>query len=175
MSLLWIENVTENRDAFAAKVNSIAVKLGIDPNWLMQVMHSESGLNHRIVNPMGGATGLIQFMPDTAKALGTTTDTLKAMSNVDQLDYVYKYFAPYTGKIKSFIDLYMVTFMPAFVGASPDTIIQTAQLPASVIANYNPGFDENKDGKLTMAEVEEVMLKKIPDAYRASFKKKVQL
>lgn len=44
------------------------------------------------VNRASGATGLIQFMPSTAKQLGTTTDKLAAMTEVDQLDYVAKYF-----------------------------------------------------------------------------------
>ena len=115
MTLLWLNLVKENASAFSTKVLSIAQNLGIDPNWLMHVMYSESGLNHRIVNPMGGATGLIQFMPSTAKGLGTTTSALSNMSNVEQLDWVYKYFKPYTGKIKSFVDLYMITFMPVFL------------------------------------------------------------
>lgn len=173
MSLLWIEYVAQNREAFAAKVLEIAKNLSIDPNWLMHVMKSESGLSHTIVNPMGGATGLIQFMPSTAATLGTTTQALQSMTNVEQLDYVYKYFKPWAGKIKNFVDLYMITFMPLFVGASPDTVIQTLQLPASVIAQYNPGFDINGDHKLTMAEVEQIMLKNVPAALLDSFKKKM--
>lgn len=45
--------------------------------------------------PGSGAIGLIQFMPSTAKGLGTSTSALKQMTAVDQLAYVEKYFAPY--------------------------------------------------------------------------------
>src|SRR5215203_1006885 len=48
-----------------------------------------------------GATGLIQFMPSTAKALGTTVAKLAAMSPVEQLNYVWKYFKGYKGKLKT--------------------------------------------------------------------------
>ena len=37
------------------------------------------------------ATGLIQFMPKTAKNFGTSTQELFKMDNVKQLDYVHKY------------------------------------------------------------------------------------
>ena len=82
MSLLFEEKVTRNRATFIAKVKSISAKLLIEPDWLMAVMYKESGINEKAVNPNGGATGLIQFMPTTAKSLGTTTAALRAMSNV---------------------------------------------------------------------------------------------
>ena len=104
---MWFENkVTSNKEAFLQKVRLICAKLGIEPDWLMFVMNSESGLNPAAYNPNGGASGLIQFMPDTAKGLGTTTEALRKMSNVAQLDYVYKYFYPYRGKMSSLYDLY---------------------------------------------------------------------
>jgi len=87
--MLYIEKVKENKTAFSDKVNQIATKLGVNADWLMLVMNAESRLNHRIQNPVG-ATGLIQFMPVTGYALGTTPQRLKDMSNVEQLDYVYK-------------------------------------------------------------------------------------
>lgn len=69
---MWFENkVTSNKEAFLQKVRLICAKLGIEPDWLMFVMNSESGLNPAAYNPNGGASGLIQFMPDTAKGLGT--------------------------------------------------------------------------------------------------------
>lgn len=45
-----------------------------------------------------GATGLIQFMPATAQGMGTTTAALAAMSAVQQLDYVQRYFKPYAAR-----------------------------------------------------------------------------
>ena len=114
---MWFENkVTSNKEAFLQKVRLICAKLGIEPDWLMFVMNSESGLNPAAYNPNGGASGLIQFMPDTAKGLGTTTEALRKMSNVAQLDYVYKYFYPYRGKMSSLYDLYLLSRRPRKTG-----------------------------------------------------------
>ncbi len=150
--MIPLENkVKENKDAFLAKVKTISTALQIDPSWLMGIMYHESGLNHRIQNSIG-AVGLIQFMPDTAAYLGTNGPALKAMSNVAQLDYVYKYYKPAAGRFKSAYDLFAYSFMPLAVG-KPDTwVFETSKLPASIIAKQNPGFDINKDGKITIAE-----------------------
>ncbi|MCI5715070.1 MAG: transglycosylase SLT domain-containing protein [Candidatus Onthomorpha sp.] len=134
MSLLFEEKVTRNRATFIAKVKSISARLLIEPDWLMAVMYKESGINEKAVNPNGGATGLIQFMPATAKSLGTTTAALKAMSNVEQLDYVYKYYKPYVTKLNSYPDLYLATFFPAALGKSDDWVLQTSSLSAKTIA-----------------------------------------
>jgi hypothetical protein len=178
MELYFINKVKSNRDAFAAKVIEISKKLDIDPNWLMAVMNSESGLNPQARNmayPLNGgyATGLIQFIPSTAKHLGTSTDALYNMSNLEQLDWVYKYFRPYRDKIESFIDLYMVTFFPAAVGKRNDHVLQAKNISALAIARANPIFDLNKDGKVTVGEVSEAFLKRLPEEIREAFKKKV--
>ena len=91
----FIEYVKENREEFTEKVASICSQLNIKPDWLMFVMWFESKLNPQAVNPISGATGLIQFMPSTARGLGTTTDVLRHMKNVKQLDYVLAYVRPY--------------------------------------------------------------------------------
>ncbi len=150
--MIAFENkITENKDAFIAKVKTVASKLQIEPDWLMGIMYHESGLNHRATNSIG-ASGLIQFMPDTATYLGTSAAALRAMSNVDQLDYVYQYYRPAAGKFRSAYDLFAFSFLPIAVG-KPDTwVFETKKLPASVIAKQNPGFDLNKDGKITIAE-----------------------
>jgi len=170
--MLYEEKVKTNKDAFISKVISISQKLGIEPEWLMQVFVNESGVNHQAVNAVSGATGLIQFMPDTATALGTTCAALKAMTNVQQLDYVYKYLAPYTGKIASYIDLYFTVFFPLAIGKPDDWVFQTTKLSATKIAAQNPAFDLDKDGKLTVAEVREAMLRKVPSEWRSFFDKK---
>jgi len=68
---------------FRDRVWWIADTLGLDPDDLMACMAWESAESFRadIKNAAGsGATGLIQFMPSTAKALGTTTTELAKMS-----------------------------------------------------------------------------------------------
>ncbi|MEI6122285.1 MAG: transglycosylase SLT domain-containing protein [Bacteroidota bacterium] len=179
MQLIFIEKVKSNREAFAAKVIEVSNKLGIDPNWLMIIMYFESGISHTIVNPDGGATGLIQFMPNTAKSLGTTTTALATMSNVQQLDYVYKYFKPKAGQYGSGEDLYLYTFFPLAVGKPDDWTIQTKNLSAYNIAHQNPVLDLNKDGKITVGEWREALRKNLSKMikdkaiFNIFFKKKV--
>ena len=86
------EFVIQNRQEFVSKVRDICDKLNIDPEWLMFVMYFESAHTFRPdkVNSISGATGLIQFMPSTARALGTTTNALKKMTNIEQLSSNYK-------------------------------------------------------------------------------------
>ena len=174
MKLFFEDLVKSNKAEFIAKVKDIAAKLGTDPNFLMAVMWSESGLNHRAVNPTGGATGLIQFMPNTARALGTTTEALRNMTNVDQLDYVLKYYWGYRSKLKSFGDVYLVTFFPAAVGKPDSFVLETKSLSARLIAQQNPIFDLNKDGKVTVGEFKKKINDRLPDYMEEEFKKKAE-
>ena len=152
--MMYEEFVKTNKAAFLAKVRTISVKLAIDPDWLMIVMYAESRLNEKAYNPNGGASGLIQFMPSTAKALGTTTTYLRSLSNVDQLDWVYKYFVGYTGKMKSVFDLYKVVFFPIMLGKPLDWVLKSTTQSAELIARANKIIDLNRDGKITVAEFE---------------------
>lgn len=167
MALIYEDKVPASyRKAFVDKVNIISYNLGIDPNWLMAIMYFESArtFSPSITNPIG-AVGLIQFMPATAKGLGTTTTALKAMTAVNQLDYVYKYFKPYKGKINNYIDAYFAVFFPLAIGKPDDWTIQSSGLSASTIAKQNPAFETNKDGKIQVWEVKKVMLEKLPSEW----------
>lgn len=149
-NLLHIELVTVNKHDFAQKVLSISNKLNILPDWLMHVMFKETGGTFRpdIKNFAGsGAIGLIQFMPDTAKALGTTIEALSNMSNVEQLDWVYKYLKPYISRMKTFGDVYLTVFYPAAVGKSDDYLLP------EFVTKQNKGLDLNKDGRISKKEI----------------------
>lgn len=149
MEKLWfIDNVPISlRNDFEKKMLDISDKLGINANWLMAVMMLESGVNPKIVNPVGGATGLIQFMPKTAIGLGTSTENLKKLNHVQQLDYVYKYFYPYRGKLKSGEDLYLATFYPYALNKSEDYIFgsEKGNEYSLKISQQNPGLMKFSD------------------------------
>ena len=139
-------DVTEE---FLDKVLEISKTLKVDPDDLMAVMAFESRLDHTRVNSLSGATGLIQWMPDTAVELGTTTGELKNMSAIEQLDYVYKYLKPYTGKLDKISDVYMAVLWPAAVGKKEDYVLFEAGTAAY---RQNDGLDLNEDGAITKAE-----------------------
>ena len=107
---------------FTDKLKLIAQKLGVSYNDLYAVIKAET---KGTFNPASifkskdskfRAGGLIGFTEETAHALGTTLDELLAMTSVDQLDYVYKFYKKL--KVKPGMDrgdLYMLQFMPAYL------------------------------------------------------------
>lgn len=154
--------ITTNKEQFLNRTRQIAAALGIDPDWLMVVMKIESDLNPAAVNRMSNATGLIQFMPVTAAGLGTSCTELKSMTNVQQLEYVYKYFKPWAGRLHSAIDLYIVTFFPAALGKPDNYILQTATLKADTIAGQNMAYDLDKNREITAGELRASISKRLP-------------
>lgn len=149
--LAWGARVSS---AFRARVRAIAAQLGCDPNALMACIAWESGGTFRssVTNLAGsGAVGLIQFMPATAVALGTTVVKLAVMTPEDQLFYVEKYFAPYRGRLKTLADLYMAILWPAAVGKPLDAVLWSkADRPTTY--RQNAGLDANRDGIITKGE-----------------------
>jgi hypothetical protein len=156
----------DNPEEFLKKLNEIALKLHVNVNWLLLVMWKESKINPRSQNPISGASGLIQFMKSTAKRLGTSIQEIRGMSAIEQLDYVYKYFKPYVGKINSVQDMYLATFFPKAMGKSDDYILQSKDASAEEIANQNSVIDLNKDKEITKGEFKEYVLKGIPEQWR---------
>jgi hypothetical protein len=139
--------------AFKNKVVQISGEIGVNPSFLMACMAFETGesFSPSIKNGAGsGATGLIQFMPSTARSLGTSTDALAGMSAVQQLDYVKKYFQPYRNKLKTLEDVYLAILYPAAIGKDPNS---TLFAQGTKTYSQNSGFDSNRDGKITPAEV----------------------
>jgi hypothetical protein len=139
--------------AFIDKVKTICKNLKLDPNWLMCIMKHESGLNHKAQNTIG-ATGLIQFMPATAQGLGVTTDALKSMSAIQQLDYVEKFYKGGAGLIKQPSDTYLYTFYPYAVGKPDSYIIGSEKSDdwAKKVCSQNAPFDMNRDGYISIAD-----------------------
>lgn len=148
-SLAWGNKVSKE---FRKKVREIAARLGMDPNYLMAVMAFETGYSFDPAKENGagsGATGLIQFMPNTAVALGTTTADLAKMTAEAQLDYVEKYLTPYKDKMTSIEDAYMAVFTPAAIGKGADHVLYSKP---SVAYTQNDGLDADGDGKITVGE-----------------------
>ena len=170
-NLLFIEKVTRNQSPFDAKVRDVADQLGIEPDWLMMCMDIESDLNERAQNKWTNAVGLIQFMPSTASGLGTSTAALLAMSNVEQMDFVYKYLRPYEWKMTSFVDVYFAIFFPIAIGKPADYVLETDTISAATIAEQNPDYDDGT-GQVTVTSVEDSIMSKVPEDYYDVFQKK---
>jgi hypothetical protein len=147
----WGKKVSQT---FKERVLWIADDLGCNPDHLMACMAWESAETFRpdIKNAAGsGATGLIQFMPATARGLKTTTDKLAAMSAEDQLRFVYEYFKPYAGRLNNLGDVYMAILWPKGVGKEDHFVLfDRAKTPTTF--RQNAGLDVNRDGLVTRAE-----------------------
>lgn len=138
--------------SFKGKVIQISLDLEVSVDFLMSAMAFESGetFSPSIRNAAGsGATGLIQFMPATAKGLGTSTAKLAAMSATDQLDFVQLYFQPFSGRLFTLTDVYMAILFPVAVGKGPDFVLFRA---GTIAYRQNAGLDTNGDGLITAAE-----------------------
>jgi hypothetical protein len=141
---------------FKKKVEKVSAALGIQSSNLMAIMKQESGVDPKAQNKTSGATGLIQFMPATARQLGTTTEELLQMDAVQQLDYVYKYFKMTGVGDGSLGELYTAVFMPKYVGYPKDTILGQAGAAgfSGKVYAQNAGLDRNRDGIITKADIE---------------------
>ena len=143
------------------KLITIADALGLDPDWISTVISIESRWNPRAKNPNSSASGLIQFIESTAKALGTTTAAIRSMSTSEQLELVRRYLQPYARRIKSVGDTWLAVFYPAALG-KPDSHIIGAEGSQAYEANAN--LDKNKDRTITVAEIKTVAERVYNDA-----------
>ena len=137
---------------FEQKVDAIEQRLRMAPGSLLSIIRFETGgtFGTDVKNRMGsGATGLIQFMPSTAKGLGTSTDALAKMNPEDQLDYVEKYLAPYKGKMGTLKDAYMSVLYPKAIG-KPEWF--PLFVSGTKAYTQNAGLDRDKKGMVTVAD-----------------------
>lgn len=122
-------------------------------NWIMTCMGFETMFTFRpdIKNAAGSSgTGLIQFMRATAISMGTTVEKLAAMTAEDQLNWVYKYFLPYKGKLKTLGDVYFAILYPKAIGKADAWVLWEK---GTLSYTQNSGLDRNKDGKISRSEV----------------------
>lgn len=166
--LAWGSKVSQ---AFRDRLFEICQILGVEPDYLMACMAFESAetFSPSIKNAAGsGAAGLIQFMPNTAKGLGTTTSALATLTAEQQLEWVLAYFMPYKGRLKTLADVYMAILWPAGIG-KPDDWTLWDEVSRPTTYRQNAGLDLNKDGKITKAEAAAMVLAKLERGRLAQF------
>lgn len=130
-----------------AKLTHISDKYGFSVKELVDLIGHESSFNSKSVNKKSKATGLIQFMPRTAKDLGTTTSAIKKMDILGQLDYVDKYFKR---NHRKGAHPYMTVAYPKAGSWDPHRVIAGKN---SKIAKQNPGWVD-VNGNVTRASIE---------------------
>lgn len=166
------EDHVEDLRAFEEKVREIAQRLNVAPEWLMAVMYIESKFDPSIQNLQGsGATGLIQFMAPTVKDLNQRLGTKYYMSDIQampaeqQLDLVYEYLRGVKekkGEFRSLTDLYLGVLYPSAIGKGADHVLFAKPSRAY---QQNRGLDHDKDGKITVGDIDRLLGRLFPSAH----------
>lgn len=156
-----VKNDARQEPEFKGAVADVSGDLGIDVKDIMAIMKHESEYNPQAVNPHTNATGLIQFMPDTAIGLGTSIQDLYKMTGTEQMEYVKKYLKKVGAKPGDDIaDLYMLTFLPAAKNKPDNFVIGVKGSTKSIwklsqdkLYTQNAVFDKEKKGYYTVGDV----------------------
>lgn len=155
---------------FAAKVEEVAKNLNCNPNDLLAMMYSESGINPNI-RGFNGAAGLIQFMPSILPAYGYAAVQVASMSGVQQLDLVQqvlsksKEMSGYSASDK--IDagtLYAICFLPA---SAKNDVLCSSTGNLSWAYNANSPLDIDGDGSITKSDMAARLSKKYKEMLQA--------
>lgn len=164
MPLAWGARISQEA---RARLLAIAQGGGFDPSWLSAAIQFESRWNPAAVNPGSGATGLIQFMPSTARKLGATVEQLATMSAEEQLNFVAAYFASFAHRLPTVEDCYMAILWPAAVGLPNDAPLFSKDDANAKAYFANKGLDLNQDGTVTKAEASARVVQLLADGLSA--------
>lgn len=165
----YITTASERR-RFRSKVIEISERLDIEPSWLMAVMYTESRFDTRVKNARGsGATGLIQWMPETLKGdgYGMNTDQLSKLSHVQQLDLVYRYLSKVQktyGKFENLTETYLAVLRPKTL-ENKDDFCSILFQKGTKSYGQNSDLDKNKDGLITISDIDKHMQNLYTTAY----------
>lgn len=128
---------------FMNRVAYLQEKHGVTETELFNIIKGESAFDPMAVNPNTNASGLFQFIPDTAKMLGTDVETIQAMSPAEQLDLYDKYLDTYDYQGEG---LGIMQAAPAYRKYADDEVIYDV---GSAAWKANPGWRPVGDGPIT--------------------------
>lgn len=129
---------------------------------LMSCMHFESGGTFSPSKQNNGGSnywGLAQFGTMAATDLGVSLEVIKRMTQMEQLELVFKYFEMWERRGKRYNaleDFYLTIFYPSAVGKRPEEALfrKNSERRIEVLSYLqNNGFDYNKDGIITVGEI----------------------
>ena len=143
----------KEQDLLSDKLVELSKKYNVEPYKLEQLMLFESGgtLDPTKKSGTSSARGLIQFMPNTLKELGSSTEEAIKMSASEQMNLVDKYFEK---KLKGSesptdSDLYMSILYPKAVNKDEGFVLFSE---GSNAYEANKGLDKDNDGNITKKE-----------------------
>jgi len=149
----WAKQIAKNGgEEFIKAVEEMAARLKLDPNKLLNVMAFESRLNPKAKNPKSSATGLIQFMDDTAEALGTTVEKLQGMGAIEQLKYVEAYFKQFRNLADTQEAIYTAVLAGRPVADPEALLFKEGGKRTGRAYTANRALDTDRSGRITAGE-----------------------
>lgn len=130
-------------DGDIRRLVQISDAAGVNPADILLVHISETGGNPQAKNP-GGAVGILQWIPSTAKALGTTAEEIGNMGVSEQLDILERHAQKYwKGRgIRNAADIYLLNATGGRVAHAGEAAYEG-----------NKVWDVNKDGTLDKSDL----------------------
>lgn len=150
----------EEFPGFLPELSDVSGRLGIEPEWLLNVIACESSFVPSARNRLPGqtASGLLQIIESTAMNLGTTTSAIRRMNPIDQLQLIEKFFMPFRGRMNSLADVYTATFRGFIVTGGDEAVAAPLRNTRKERRAYllNKSLDLNRDGRITKGELARV-------------------
>ena len=151
------ERLLNQHPEFLPELQQVAARLETRPEWLLNVIASESSFIPSARNrlPRQTASGLLQIIEGTAAGLGTTTAAIRRMNAVEQLRLIEKYFTPFRGKLNSLGDVYLAVFRGFIIAGGPETVVAPLNSSRKERRAYylNRGLDVDGNGRITKGEL----------------------
>lgn len=158
-----LEKLMQREPDFLPKLIQMAKARGMNPDHILNVMAVETAgsFNPYIRNPTSSASGMIQFMRDTAPTLGTTIEAIRKMNATQQLEYVFRYFDQYIkrfGPLDTQGKVYAAVGTGKVVRDDEDVVMRRGQRG---YAGNAPTWDRNMDGLIKQSEMAQAAIAKL--------------
>jgi hypothetical protein len=138
----------ENDSAWQAKITEMEAKYpGLTRAELYDIINGESNFDPSARNP-SGASGLFQFMPQSAAELGYNTDQIAQMSPVQQLNVYDEYLDRWNYNGDNHLG--MMQAAPAYASRSGGSVIYPV---GSAAHTQNPGWRPSNGGHITVQSI----------------------
>jgi Transglycosylase SLT domain len=154
---LNFERLISQHPEFLQELRQVAERIETRPEWLLNVIASESSFIPSARNrlPRQTASGLLQIIEGTAAGLGTNTAAIRRMNAVEQLRLIEKYFTPFRGKLNSLGDVYLAVFRGFIMAGGLETVVAPLDGSRKERRTYhlNRGLDVDRNGRITKGEL----------------------
>jgi len=119
---------------------------------LYNTIKGESAFNPRALNNNSGASGYFQFIPDSARELGTTTTAVRNSSPAEQLNTYGRYLDRWNYNPDN-SGLGIMQAAPAYANRPPNYVLPGSYAIGGRAWQQNPGWRTSPNGPITVQSV----------------------